>query len=550
MGLDRFAATTDEKRCAERAGNTNGQNGTASGALSDRVCRPARFDHFCLALIVGYGPFRSLLNLTYQSAMASSPQMSPAVLDFMVAASLSIALCSLALVLVGWRWPACRLRGAATVSMVLLIGTYLCSGCGLFALLPQGVATTVLALVYAAAVVANVAWLVPFGQLGPRRCLTTLVCCIIASSLISFILGLLPVGGQTVALVAIALVSGITFNMLDAVSVGNPTVSHTRPAACDLPQHPRTARRNTLALLRELWSPLVVYISLTALNGLASAFFIADNPDGPSAFAVRIAPLAAAAFAAALAFAANRMLDPCKLFQTAFPVIAALLVVLPFVSPVFSALFQGALAFLNCIASISVLFLFIETARTRRAPVVSAVAASMLFARLGLFAALVAGKALGTQESLGGFVRTLTLVVACIYLLSMTLMILVRRRDRSAGANAVPLSSPEFAFNGPGAVDTAVPDPNAAIETTPAPSESPASAPAAEALEARVARLATTHQLTPREQDVVLLLARGRTAARVADELGISLNTARGYIQESYAKLGVHSKQELIDLFS
>lgn len=54
--------------------------------------------------------------------------------------------------------------------------------------------------------------------------------------------------------------------------------------------------------------------------------------------------------------------------------------------------------------------------------------------------------------------------------------------------------------------------------------------------------------LTAREGEVYALLARGRAAGYIAEELGISYNTVKGYIKNVYAKADVHSRQELIDL--
>ena len=48
-------------------------------------------------------------------------------------------------------------------------------------------------------------------------------------------------------------------------------------------------------------------------------------------------------------------------------------------------------------------------------------------------------------------------------------------------------------------------------------------------------------------QTMLALLARGRTIGYVADELVIAQNTAKGYVKNVYAKLGIHSRQELID---
>ena len=55
-------------------------------------------------------------------------------------------------------------------------------------------------------------------------------------------------------------------------------------------------------------------------------------------------------------------------------------------------------------------------------------------------------------------------------------------------------------------------------------------------------------QLSQRELEVLRLLAEGRSAKYVSEELVISFNTARSHIRHIYEKLDVHSKQELISL--
>ncbi|MEC4295119.1 helix-turn-helix transcriptional regulator [Adlercreutzia shanghongiae] len=68
------------------------------------------------------------------------------------------------------------------------------------------------------------------------------------------------------------------------------------------------------------------------------------------------------------------------------------------------------------------------------------------------------------------------------------------------------------------------------------------------ALEDRCAAVGTDYGLTPREGEVFALLAQGRTVGVIREKLVISLNTARFHTKNIYAKLGVHSQQELIDL--
>lgn len=63
-----------------------------------------------------------------------------------------------------------------------------------------------------------------------------------------------------------------------------------------------------------------------------------------------------------------------------------------------------------------------------------------------------------------------------------------------------------------------------------------------------VGRLAADAQLTAREQEVLSLLAEGRSAPFVAEYLCIERSTAKTHIARIYAKLGVHTRQELISL--
>ncbi|WP_294438684.1 response regulator transcription factor [uncultured Slackia sp.] len=64
----------------------------------------------------------------------------------------------------------------------------------------------------------------------------------------------------------------------------------------------------------------------------------------------------------------------------------------------------------------------------------------------------------------------------------------------------------------------------------------------------RIASIAQEYGLTRRESEVFALLARGRSVPYVRDALVISRETAATHAKHIYAKLGVHSRQELIDL--
>ncbi len=52
--------------------------------------------------------------------------------------------------------------------------------------------------------------------------------------------------------------------------------------------------------------------------------------------------------------------------------------------------------------------------------------------------------------------------------------------------------------------------------------------------------------LTPREQQVLSLIARGFSYAEIARLEGMSVHTVQTHIKRLYAKLSVHSKTEAI----
>lgn len=63
-----------------------------------------------------------------------------------------------------------------------------------------------------------------------------------------------------------------------------------------------------------------------------------------------------------------------------------------------------------------------------------------------------------------------------------------------------------------------------------------------------VDQLASLGNLTERERQIVDLLSRGRTYRLIADELFVSENTVKTHVRNTYSKLGINSKAELVQL--
>lgn len=81
-----------------------------------------------------------------------------------------------------------------------------------------------------------------------------------------------------------------------------------------------------------------------------------------------------------------------------------------------------------------------------------------------------------------------------------------------------------------------VPDEHAVVKT------------AEEEFAERCTALASQYSLSPRELEVFMMLARGRDRAYIQEQLVVSRNTVKAHVKHVYAKLDIHTHQELIDL--
>jgi DNA-binding CsgD family transcriptional regulator len=60
--------------------------------------------------------------------------------------------------------------------------------------------------------------------------------------------------------------------------------------------------------------------------------------------------------------------------------------------------------------------------------------------------------------------------------------------------------------------------------------------------------IAASYSLSPREEDVMRLMVKGRSITRIQDELYMSKGTVNTHLHHIYQKLDIHTKQELLDL--
>ena len=151
-------------------------------------------------------------------------------------------------------------------------------------------------------------------------------------------------------------------------------------------------------------------------------------------------------------------------------------------------------------------------------------------ARAFILAGLVVGWSIGVVDGVDATARVLMVAGAAMYAMSLVLVWSLKTR-RSSDVSEADLQAERGSAEAPeGGQAAEAADKSASLDET-------------------AARLAREHSLTAREEQVVALVACGRSAVYIAGELGIAPETVRSYLKSAYPKLGVHSKQELIDLF-
>lgn len=211
----------------------------------------------------------------------------------------------------------------------------------------------------------------------------------------------------------------------------------------------------------------------------------------------------------------KRIVPISDLYGLLFPVVAGALIALPFITT----------PWVHSIASILIFAAFYLSGMNVRIIVSQLSRGDRLLLWVYLGCALgigsllvIAGVAFGATVLSHGNPETALALVALISLFILALNPILAHRIEKRGSSAA--------------------DPDDSV--TP-------SAPKTQTPEDIVEGFAREHSLTTREGEVLLLLCQGRTRTYIADELGLSPNTVKGYIRNVYQKSGSVDKQDLLD---
>lgn len=481
--------------------------------------------------VVGFGLFKALLDWTYSSALSTASGTLPFVNDirFSLVASLAILVVTACLFVVSWKRPSLMPRRTAYVCMALLAGVNLLSGLGLLGELPDVVGVALITGVYGlGSAVPNAVWLALIAVLPAGECLLVIAAAYLLAGLVSPIFAVLP-GAVGCLAACVACVASI---VLLARMPGE--------APRDQGAERELSTASVRSVLVSVAGPLVVFLALEMVMGLVMSFQAVDAAgDGSAAGAKTLATLAAYICLIVLVMRRRELPDIRLLFERLFPFFALALALLPFTSSAYGTLFSAVLVFLQGMVGTSVLFLLLQSSREHGVPIVACVAGVSFVARASILAGLVVGWTIGVADGVDATARVLMVAGAAMYAMSLVLVWSLKTR-RSGGASGADAQAEQGAGEALGEARGV--EGGQAIDAVDV-ADRPAS------FEETAARLAREHSLTAREEQVVALVACGRSAVYIAGELGIAPETVRSYLKSAYPKLGVHSKQELIDLF-
>ncbi len=272
--------------------------------------------------------------------------------------------------------------------------------------------------------------------------------------------------------------------------------------------------------ISELWKPVFCVAALGFVWHLVAAV-VTTSQSGLVSFSLGGFAIAALLIVLLELFF-PRGFDVLRIYQILFPLIAGVLLIATFMGGALNSALVGVLMFGFEVMNLLLLMVVASyPSRKGLSPMlVYGICVVPTFISMAL--GTMVGQALGPLAA-QDFTYFIGVLFACVYALSMVLLLISHTRQQSLISEAASTSS--RASEDGVALDEDAPD-----------------------YDDRALDLAGKKGLSPREVEVMVLLARGHSIASISRRLFISENTTRGHTKAIYRKLDVHSRQGLIDL--
>lgn len=512
--------------------------GACTAGLED--CASGSFPRSLAVVIVfGFGLFYGVSTSSYLSAFASIDESFLFVPDifFNVVVAASVVATAGTIVLLTVRGKLSTFSLPFWMPVALLIFANVAVFFNFFALLPFGLPLLIPGLIYGfASVILRLVWLEFFVMQKPSSMVLQIVLGFMVGAVISVVLQSVHASVQSILncilLVVIGLCAQYARKKIPAALVAKSLIASPKPSL----------DRYKSALLA-IGNAIIAFWVLEAVVGLLNSFMLAGQISfAGSGSVATFARFGALVVFCLFAFAVQRFPKISTFSRVVMPILAAMLVFLPFLSEGYSLFFNIMLLSSYYFIAMLITYLAVETARTHRISVYVPMGFAMMGTRMCLAVALIGGYSMGSlRVSVFGnsedTLYFLMVIVVVIYVLSMAAVLLSRgvwrRKEEKRWFD--PLET-DLVETGHETLDVSDDD------------KGGTQGEFEQALDAHCSALAANYGLTEREAEIVALLARGRTKAHIAKTLFVSENTVRSHVRNIYTKLDVHTRQELIDL--
>lgn len=379
-------------------------------------------------------------------------------------------------------------------------------------------------------------WQQFFASEGASRTAIYIPLSAVLSVGLSAIMRVLPDAAQIACAVAV-------FPVLAAVSLRASLAEIRLP---DPP--PRMTRALAASTVRDLWKPVFCTCAIGLVWRLVSALFSVPADASSNA---GIAGLAlAAAVVLLIELVSDRGFEAMRAYQVLFPLVTGAFMLPSLLGVQYAPVVVGMLLFGFEVLNLLLIVTCAVYASERNVPAVHVYALCVG----PTLASMFVGDILGTQLNpiiAYDFALGVNVLFVCVYALSLVLFLISFRRSRRS---SITLQGESISFDMAvvGASEPLTP----AVSSDPEPElfasaqkETPDSSDIGLLLDARIEALGLSEPFSKREREVVSLVLRGNNVPGISRKLYISENTTRDHMKSIYRKAGVHSRQELIDLF-
>lgn len=323
-----------------------------------------------------------------------------------------------------------------------------------------------------------------------------------------------------------------------AIVLESRDINRDQPMFEDVPrEHPQVYRR----VIGDYWRSALCVGALGFCTGIMRSLAVGNPSVGSLVNVLSMAATLVAALALLIAWRHQDLhMDVVGAYQAFFPFVITSFLLLPFLAPEYE---RWLAAVLYAVYSVFTVLMMIQCAQASRNRGINPV---FIYGFFGCIVYMLhdvgfLGGTFAEGIRYAGIAPLAGIALAAVYLLGLMYFV---------GQGGFRRLFSRRAAEEPAGCSARSTDIELVALQPRAPKARPGQAPPVyqDRMSKQAALVQRHYRLSARETEVMELIARGNTVARIAEDLVVSENTIRTHCRRLYAKLGIHKKQELLDL--